>query len=125
MAFSHDVQFWKLAHLPKKKGRKRVHGVRWVVAGRSFSKWFEYDAQADSYRSGLISAARNSEGFDTETGQPESAVREHQGITWYDLACQFVDLKWPHVAAKTRTSMADALATVTPVLSPAGAGCPR
>lgn len=116
MAFSHDVQFWKITHLPRKKGRRRVHGVRWVVAGKPFSKWFEYDAQADSYRSGLVSAARNGEGFDTETGRPESAVRERQETTWLDLACQFTDLKWPHVAAKSRTSIADALATVTPVL---------
>src|SRR5690606_21464272 len=28
----------------------------------------------------------------------------------------FVDLKWPHSAAKSRTGIADALATVTPVL---------
>jgi len=124
VAFSHDVQFWKLAHLPKKKGRRRPHGVRWVVDGKSFSKWFEYDAQADSYRSGLISAARNGEGFDTETGQPESAVREQQGVTWFDLACQFVDLKWPRAAAKSRTSMADALATVTPVLVISRRGMP-
>jgi len=41
MPFSHDVQFWKLARLAKSGRRKRVHGVRWVVAGRSFSKWFE------------------------------------------------------------------------------------
>jgi integrase len=34
----------------------------------------------------------------------------------FDLACRFVDLKWPHVAAKSRTSIADALATVTPVM---------
>ena len=71
MAHSQDVQFWRLARLPKKKGRRRVYGVRWVVAGKSFSKWFEYEAQADSYRSGLIQAARNGEGFDTDTGQPE------------------------------------------------------
>jgi hypothetical protein len=51
MGFSHDVQFWKLARLASKKGRRRPHGVRWVVAGKSFSKWFEYDAQADNYRS--------------------------------------------------------------------------
>ena len=38
MALSHDVQFWKLARLAKNSRRKRIHGVRWVVAGRSFSK---------------------------------------------------------------------------------------
>jgi integrase len=114
--FSHDVQFWKLARLPRKKGRRRVHGVRWVVASRSFSKWFEYEAQADSYRSDLIAAARRGEGFDIETGQPESRVRELQVVSWFDLACRYTDLKWPRIAAKSRTSIADSLATVTPVL---------
>ncbi|MGA3154640.1 MAG: tyrosine-type recombinase/integrase [Streptosporangiaceae bacterium] len=116
MGFSHDVQFWKLARLTGSKGRKRVHGVRWVVAGKSFSKWFEYEAQADSYRAKLIRAARQGEGFDTDTGLPESASREQRAVTWFELACRFVDLKWPHVAAKSRTSIADALATVTPVM---------
>lgn len=125
MAFSHDVQFWKLARLPRKKGRKRIYGVRWVVAGKSFSKWFEYEAQADSYRSRLIRAARRGEGFDTGTGLPESMTREQQAVTWFDLACRFVDLKWPHVAAKSRTSIADALATVTPVMVTTARGRPE
>jgi hypothetical protein len=125
VAYSQDVQFWKLARLPKKKGRRRVYGVRWVVAGKPFSKWFEYEAQADSYRSGLIQAARNGEGFDTDTGQPESSARQHQAVTWFDLACRFVDLKWPHVAAKSRTSIADALATVTPILVTTTRGRPE
>jgi integrase len=125
VAYSHDVQFWKLAHLSKDKGRKRSHGVRWVVAGKSFSKWFEYDAQADNYRAQLIQAARKGEGFDTDTGLPESAAREHQAITWLDLACRYVDLKWPHAAAKSRTSTADALATVTPVLVTTSRGKPE
>ena len=125
MAHSQDVQFWRLARLPKKKGRRRVYGVRWVVAGKSFSKWFEYEAQADSYRSAFIQAARNGEGFDTDTGQPESSARQHQAVTWYDLACRFVDLKWPHVAAKSRTSIADALATVTPILVTTTRGRPE
>ena len=75
MAFSHDVQFWKLARLPRKKGRNRIYGVRWVVAGKSFSKWFEYEAQADSYRSRLIRAARQGEGFDTGIGRAEEIDR--------------------------------------------------
>jgi integrase len=125
MVYSQDVQFWKLARLPKKAGRRRVYGVRWVVAGKPFSKWFEYEAQADSYRAGLIQAARNGEGFDTDTGQPQSAARQHQTITWFDLACRFVDVKWPHIAAKSRTSIADALATVTPVLVTTTRGMPE
>lgn len=113
MAYSHDVSIWGLA---RKKNRKRGHGVRWTVAGKECSKWFTERALADNYRSKLMQAARKGEGFDTETGLPESMVRAQLSITWYDLACRFVDLKWPHAAAKSRTGIADALATVTPVL---------
>src|SRR5262249_24292129 len=95
------------------------------MAGKPFSKWFEYEALADSYRSGLIQAARNGEGFDTDTGQPESFARQHQAVSWFDLACRFVDLKWPQIAAKSRTSIADALATVTPILVTTTRGRPE
>lgn len=71
-----------------------------------------------------MQAARKGEGFDTAAGQPESAARQQQSITWFDLACRYVDLKWPHVAAKSRTSIADALATVTPVLVTSTRGMP-
>lgn len=125
MSFSHDVQFWRLARLRRTTKRKRVYGVRWMVAGRAFSKWFEYEAQADNYRSKLMPAARKGEGFDIATGQPESAARQQQAVTWFDLACRFVDLKWPHVAAKSRTSIADALATVTPVMVITTRGMPE
>lgn len=121
MALSHEVRIYNLT---SRANRKRGHGVRWHVAGRQFSKWFEYRAQADSYRSRLMQDLRRGEGFDTATGQPESVVRERQAVTWYELACRYVDLKWPHAAAKSRTSMADALATVTPVMVSNGRGKP-
>jgi integrase len=121
MALSHEVRIYNLT---SRANRKRGHGVRWHVAGRQFSKWFEYRAQADSYRSRLVQAVRRGEGFDTAIGQPESVVRERRAVTWYELACRYVDLKWPHAAAKSRTSMADALATVTPVMVTSERGRP-
>jgi hypothetical protein len=45
-------------------------------------------------------------------------------VTFFEMARRFVDLEWPHTAAKTRTSMADALATVAPVLVTKGRGAP-
>ncbi|MCP2343395.1 tyrosine-type recombinase/integrase [Actinomadura rupiterrae] len=112
MPYSHDVNIWKLA----RKKRKRGHGVRWIVAKREFDKWFTEYALADNHRSKLMQAARRGEGFDTETGLPESMVREQLSVTWFELACRYVDLKWPDAAPKSRTGIADALATVTPVM---------
>ena len=121
MALSHDVHVWKLA---VRKNRRRGYGVRWLVGGSEFSKWFTTHALADNHRSGILQAMRRGEAFDTQTGLPESAVREQRSVTWFDLACRFVDLKWPHLAAKSRMSIADALATVTPVLVTTTRGIP-
>lgn len=121
MAMSHDVHVWKLA---VRKSRRRAYGVRWLVAGNEFSKWFTTHALADNHRSGILQAMRQGEAFDTQTGLPESVDREQRSVTWFDLACRFVDMKWPHLAAKSRMSIADALATVTPVIVTTTRGMP-
>ena len=64
---SFDVRFWKIE---TRKGRRTPYRVRWVVAGQQFSDSFLTMALAESYRAKLITAARNGEGFDTETGLP-------------------------------------------------------
>lgn len=122
MTASHEVHVWKLA---VRKTRRRGHGVRWSVAGHEFSKWFTTRALADNHRAGLLRAARQGEAVDTETGLPESAARQQAAVTWFDLACRFVDVKWPHLAARTRMSLADALATLTPVLVTTTRGMPE
>src|SRR4051794_23963014 len=100
--------------------------ARWKVGTHpATSKSFTHRKLAQSWLSRLNQAARQGEGFDEETGLPESILREQQSLTFFDLACQFVDLKWPHAAAKTRTSMADALATVTPILVTTERGKPE
>jgi integrase len=38
--------------------------------------------------------------------------RDTAAMSWYDLACSFADMKWPHVAATTRRTHAEALMTV-------------
>ena len=121
MALSYDVDVWKLT---VRKNRRRAFGVRWQVTGKEFSKWFTSRALADNHRAGILQAIRRGEAFDTETGLPESAVREQRSVTWFDLACRFVDMKWPRLAARSRMSIADALATVTPVLVTTTRGIP-
>jgi integrase len=121
MAKSHDVNIWKIA---VRKNRSRGHGVRWSVAGNEFSKWFTTRALADNHRAGLLHSIRQGEAFDTESGLAESAIREQQSVSWFDLACRFVDMKWPQLAAKSRISIADALATITPALVTTTRGMP-
>jgi hypothetical protein len=45
------------------------------------------------------------------------AAPEPVTITWYRHAVAYVDMKWPHLAAHSRASMAEALATLTSALT--------
>ncbi|MGI5493218.1 tyrosine-type recombinase/integrase [Microtetraspora malaysiensis] len=51
-----------------------------------------------------------------ETGLPISMAKVKSAVTWFAFVLAYVDMKWPHAAAKTRDSLTDALATVTPAL---------
>jgi integrase len=111
---SFEVRFWDVRKL---EGKRRPYQVRWVVAGREKSRTFATRALADSFRSNLVTKARKGEAFDEETGLPVDEARGRSGRTWYEHACAYVDMKWPHAAATSRRSIAEALVTVTPVLT--------
>jgi integrase len=111
---SYDV---KIRNIIAVKGvRRTTYKVPWVVAGRRHSRNFQTRALADSFRSRLVTAARSGEGFDPESGLPESMV-DTTGPTWYAHACAYVAMKWPRASAKQRKSIAESLATVTPALA--------
>ncbi|HEY0641298.1 MAG TPA: integrase [Pseudonocardiaceae bacterium] len=100
----------------RKGKRATTYQVVWRVAGRRFKKAFKTHALAESFRATLISGARTGEAFDTDHGLPLSELRAQRMVSWFDFACQYVDMKWRHAAAKSRAGNADALATVTPAL---------
>ncbi|MEV4161423.1 tyrosine-type recombinase/integrase [Nonomuraea dietziae] len=110
---SYDVRFWKIQ---VRKGRRKPYIVRWVVAGANFTSSYVTSGLADSFRSQLITAARNGEAFDTESGLPNSLHREKQAITWFEHAADYVKAKWPKAAANSRRSIVEGMVTVTPVL---------
>jgi hypothetical protein len=92
--------------------------VRWRSADRDRSRSFMSRALADSYRAELIRAARKGLAFTLTTGEPESwATPEPEPVTWYQHAVAYAEMKWPHLAPHSRASLADALATVTPLLA--------
>ena len=70
---------------------------------------------AESFRAKLITAARNGEGFDTETGLPDSMMRKLGDVTFFDHAMEFTASAWPSVAAKSRGSIVETLSRVVPV----------
>ena len=118
---TYDVRIWKTE---KYKGsRVTTYKVRWVVAGRPWKEPFRTTALAESFRSQLVTAARKGEAFDVSTGRPVSFGRgQIDGITWYEFACQYVDMKWPAAAGKYRKSIAEALTSVTVALLPQKTG---
>ena len=48
---------------------------------------FRTAAQADSFRSALLTAARKGEAFSLATGRPTAWERAKAETTWYDFAC--------------------------------------
>jgi integrase len=102
---------WKTEEYEGKRGK--TYYVRWTVAGKSMRQAFKSKALAESFRSGLLTAVRKGEAFDVESGLPLSMSRQNQDLSWYKFACEFVDMKWPRVAATTRRTHAEALTAVT------------
>ena len=50
------------------------------------------------------------------TGQPETQARDHASVTWYQHGIDYIDMKWPTAAGKSRISAVETLIAVTPVL---------
>ena len=93
--------------------------------GRARSKSFITRALADSYCAELVRAARKGLEFDPQTGEPVLwAEPEPVTVTWYQHAAAYAAMKWPALAAHSRASVAEALATVTPALTRAAPGRP-
>jgi integrase len=118
---STEVRIWnprqRSASAPGGRTRKtRSWEVRWVVGGKPATRTRRTKALADAFVLDLRAAARRGESFDVETGLPESMLQAGSELTWIEFAQRYVDMKWPRAAGKSRDSMTDALATVTPAL---------
>jgi hypothetical protein len=103
---SYDIRFWQIE---TRKGKTVTYRVRWVVAGRQFSDSFTTKELAESHRAKLRAAARRGEGFDTETGLPESMVRTLRDVSFYEHCAEFAAATWPVSSAKTRLSVIETL----------------
>jgi integrase len=107
------------------KGAKvTTYRVRWKVGGRLWKEGFRNAAQADSFRSSLLTAARKGEAFSLATGRPTAWERTKADISWYEFACAYVDMKWKQASAKYRKDIARALTAVTPAMLAEARGQP-
>jgi integrase len=110
-----DVGIYAIRRRPE---RRRPFEVRWRAAGRVRSRSFLTRGLADSYRAELVRAARTGLEFDPATGEP--AAWNQPGpvtVTWHEHAASYAAVRWPELAAHSRSSLADALATITPALT--------
>lgn len=101
-----------------------TYRVRWKAGCREWRQGFRSAAQADSFRSTLLTAARQGEAFSLATGRPTAWEREKAATTWYEFACTYVDMKWKQASAKYRKDIARALTAATPAMLAAAHGCP-
>ncbi|HEY5990841.1 MAG TPA: site-specific integrase [Streptosporangiaceae bacterium] len=113
---TYHVKFWDTKKISDTaRGR---HRVRWAVDGRERCKSFATKALADAFLGTLKDAARAGKPFDPATGlpaQPKPAAPA--GLTWYQHARAYAQMKWPDLAAKSRRATAEALTTITLALT--------
>ena len=110
---SFDVRVFAI----RRRAGRAAFEVRWRVAGRDRSRSFMTRALADSFRAELVRAARRGPGSTRPPGSLHGPHRGRSRVTWYRHAVAYAQVKWPHLAPHSRASLADALATVTPLLT--------
>jgi integrase len=101
-----------------------TYWVRWKVGGKLWREGFRIAAQADSFRSSLLLAARKGEEFNRTTGRPTAWERAKGDTTWYSFACAYADMKWKQASAKYRKDIARALTAAAPAMLTDGHGRP-
>ncbi|MFJ2783609.1 MULTISPECIES: tyrosine-type recombinase/integrase [unclassified Streptomyces] len=117
---TYDVEFWSI----RQRRRPKPFELRWRVGERKHSKSYKLKPQAEGRQTELMSALRKREQFDEETGLPVSELEVLTAPTWYEHATGYVLMKWPKASAKHRASIAETLATITPVLASSSRGAP-
>jgi integrase len=126
---TYDVRVYKTEVYQGKK--VTTYYVRWKVAGDGWREPFRHSAQADSFRSKLLSAAKDGTAFSITTGQPVSWERDkpreptERPITWYALTLDYAAAKWKYASPNQRRSIAEALTDATEVLFAADTPYPR
>jgi integrase len=119
---TYDVDIYSIR---QRTGRRKPFELRWKVGTRPHSRSFRLKAQADGRRSELMSALRDRQQFDEETGLPASEMYALGTPTWYEHAKAYALMKWPGAAGKHRASIAESLTVVTSALVSDSRGAPE
>ncbi len=120
--FSHSVRIWDIR---TNSGKKRTtYSVRWIVGGEEQHRTFASRALADAFRAKLLTHVQRGSAFEKASGLPAPMLRDAQRRSWFEHSVQYTDMKWPGAAPKSRTGIAESLATVTPALFSSDRGQP-
>ncbi|MFG1753369.1 tyrosine-type recombinase/integrase [Streptosporangium sandarakinum] len=120
---TYDVRVYKTEVY--RGARVVTHTVRWKTGDKPWRRPFRTAAQADTFRSELQAAARKGEAFSLITGEPVSWNRaDKAGMSWYDFATAYVDMKWKRASAGYRRDIARALMAATPAMLTSTRGKP-
>ncbi len=99
-----------------------TYWVRWKCGAKPWKEPFRNSAQAESFRSKLMSAAKDGKAFSIETGRPVEWERDKPKepgpppVTWYSLTLDYAKAKWKFASPNQRRSIAEALTDATEVL---------
>ncbi|MGW6603588.1 tyrosine-type recombinase/integrase [Streptomyces sp. NPDC055036] len=110
--WSYTVRIWAIRERPYRKPFQ----LRWQVGHRPHSESFLTKGLAESRRAQFVTATRAGEPFDVNSGLPKSMVQKEQDIPWYQHARNYIEMKWDQAPATTRKNLAEAMATITPIL---------
>ena len=108
--WSYTVKIWSI----RKRDYRKPYQLRWKVGPRPHSESFLTMGLAESRRAQLITAAREGEPFDVDTGLPKSMVDKERDISWFEHARKYIEMKWDDSPGNTRRTLSEAMATVTP-----------
>lgn len=122
MGTTYNVRIWAVRQR-KDRGQSSAE-LRWKVGDTPHSQTFATKTLADSRRAQLLTAVNAGEPFDEATGIPMRELRQRNDVSWYQHARDYIEMKWPTSPAKTRTTLADAMATATPALVSSWRGMP-
>lgn len=111
MKWSYQVTFWDHEVTRRKKGK--TYTVRWTVERQKHRKPFHSKNAADGYKSELMIAHRDGEKFDVASGLPQSKIKKHSELRWYEFALKYAEVRWPHLGGRQRQSIAEGLSEAT------------
>lgn len=120
---SYDVRLYKIDEYIGK--RRTSYRVRWSVAGKIFPKTYATKKLAESFLSKLTTAAREGVPFDVRSGLPLPMARQLSRRSWFQHACEYVDIKWPHISPGHRRGISETLTQATLVLLSGDRGKPE